>query len=653
MKTVKYAWLMWVICVATYVLLAVIIPFQQTSIYWIAVCTTLIMFGITRCAYVFALRKGDDTESKLLGWPIFKVALVANCVQIIISFALMIISTIISVRLTLCIEIVLFALTLICLVVRSTGREVVVSEEAMFYQDIPNMIDSSEEAAQSGSPISIAKNNLSNSAAGIMYPYIDGTMWGFLDAEGNTLIQPQYSFADFGNAGVYIVEVGTHFGLIDGNGMTLLPVEYDSVEYIADNVYLAKRSSKSFIVHPIDGEVIDVSAYPDVFHLGDGLIQYFDKVRTSAGIQYYAGLLDYDGAVLCEPADASYVHYPERGLIGVSYSGDNAGAKIIDHAGKTYVDFVAGGWMMPTIEVPTMQISSGHTVVETVVYFESTIHRLKSGNGLRHCGAFEGYIDVAGNYYSINQKPENGTYVYIAFAQKDDANNIIIYSNGYQLPYEVFSFPTTKYGSYTNNVRTHNGFGVIASKQGVPFYVCTDITGREMTDAMNHAIFTFTHDNHYSHITLHPVNGDGIGLAEVQESDGNYLFMVAQLNPITHDETWYPITMQTRKGVVCAISPYQFGHAVIYDDSGKAGIVNAQGQIITDMIYDHIILYDHYAIGITGDVLYPASYFASDVVVIDDMPYSKQFSVSGYGDSIVDEEIIVRNGTTQVIEYTN
>ena len=131
MKTVKYAWLMWVICVATYVLLAVIIPFQQTSIYWIAVCTTLIMFGITRCAYVFALRKGDDTESKLLGWPIFKVALVANCVQIIISFALMIISTIISVRLTLCIEIVLFALTLICLVVRSTGREVVVSEEAM------------------------------------------------------------------------------------------------------------------------------------------------------------------------------------------------------------------------------------------------------------------------------------------------------------------------------------------------------------------------------------------------------------------------------------------------------------------------------------------------------------------------------------------
>lgn len=131
MKTVKYAWLMWVICVTAYVLLAVIIPFQQTSIYWIAVCATLIMFGITRCAYVSALRKGNDTESKLLGWPIFKVAVVANCVQIIISLVFMTISTIISVRLTLCIEIVLFALTLISLVVRSAGREVVMYEESM------------------------------------------------------------------------------------------------------------------------------------------------------------------------------------------------------------------------------------------------------------------------------------------------------------------------------------------------------------------------------------------------------------------------------------------------------------------------------------------------------------------------------------------
>lgn len=131
MKTAQYAWLMWVICVATYILLAMIIPFHQNETYWIAMCATLLIFGITKYAYVIALRKGDDVESKLLGWPIFMVALVANCVQIIVSLVLMIISNIISVRLSLCIEIMLFALTFSCLVLRSTGREVVTLEEGV------------------------------------------------------------------------------------------------------------------------------------------------------------------------------------------------------------------------------------------------------------------------------------------------------------------------------------------------------------------------------------------------------------------------------------------------------------------------------------------------------------------------------------------
>lgn len=300
-----------------------------------------------------------------------------------------------------------------------------------------------------------------------------------------------------------------------------------------------------------------------------------------------------------------------------------------------------------------MQISSGHTVLETVAYFKNRPHRLNTSNGLRHCGAFEGYIDADGIFYPVNQKPDNGTYVNMAFAQKDEENNVIIYSNGYQISYEVFSFPTSKYGSYTNSVITQNGFAVVASKQGVPFYACTDVTGRELTDAMNHAIFTFSHENNFSHITIHSVSDDGIGLAEVQTSDGSYSYMVTQLNPITHNEKWYPVTMQTRNGSVCAISPYQFGHAVVYDGSGKAGLVDAHGQIITDMVYDHIILYDQYAIGITGEVLYPASFAASNVVFIDNMPYSMQFPISGYGTSVFDIDILIRNGTSQIIRYSN
>lgn len=511
-------------------------------------------------------------------------------------------------------------------------------DSIMFYQafiHIPNIITPRQETTQVGSPPAVSKSDTANVATESIYPYIEGALWGYLDAEGNIFLQPQYSSANAGNAGIYIVSVGQYYGLIDSNGTLLLPIEYDSVEYIADNVYLAKISMNSYIVHPFEGDIIDISTYSDVFHLGDGLLQYFEKVRTPAGIEYYTGLLSYDGTVLCEPADASYINYPERGLIGVSYSGKDAGAMIIDYTGKTYIDFVTGGWMMPTIEVPAMQISSGNVVTETVIYFEGKTHRLKAANGLRHCGAIEGYIDAAGNFYPISHEPESSTQVYIAFAQKNDSNNVIIYSNGTQVPYEVFTFPQSQYGSYTNRIQVQNGYGIVAQKHGVPFYVTTDLHGRNIIDTMNNMIFAFTHENQYKHITLHSATPEGIGIAEVLNSDGSHSFLVATMHPSTAEDQWFPITKQTRHGNVCFISPYKYGYAVVYNEAGKAGIVDAQGTVFVDMVYDQILLYPDYAVAITGKV------------------QSQDAFVYSYGHSEIDNDFICTEGMSKIVFYND
>ena len=509
-------------------------------------------------------------------------------------------------------------------------------DSIMFHQafiHVPNIITPREKTNQADNSTVVAKSNTDILATEPIYPYIEGTLWGYLDAEGNIFLHPQYSSANTGNAGIYIVSAGQYYGLIDSNGMSRLPMEYDSVEYIADNVYLAKMHKNSFIVHPFEGDIIDVSTYSDVFHLGDGLLQYFEKVRTPAGIEYYTGLLGYDGTILCEPADASYVHYPERGLIGISYSGKTAGAKIIDYTGKAYVDFVAGGCMMPTVEVPIMQISSGNVVTETVVYFEGKTHRLKTANGLRHCGAIEGYIDAAGNFYPINREPENSTQVYIAFAQKNDSNNVIIFSNGHQVPYEVFTFPQSQYGSYTNCIQVLNGYGIVSQKYGVPFYVTTDLHGRDIIDTMNNMIFAFTHENQYKHIALHSINTEGIAIAEVLNSDGSHGFRVATLHPSQDDEKWYNVVTQTRHGNVCFISPYKYGYAVVYNEAGKAGIVDAHGTIFVDMVYDQILLYPDYAVAITGKV------------------QSQDAFVYSYGHSEINNNFICTEGMSKIVFY--
>ena len=89
MKLTKHAWVFWSIALIVVLVLALVIPFVQNTVYWIALGCTLAMFGVWAFSFVQAFRKDDKLESKLLGWPIFKVGFVALGVQIFVGFLLM------------------------------------------------------------------------------------------------------------------------------------------------------------------------------------------------------------------------------------------------------------------------------------------------------------------------------------------------------------------------------------------------------------------------------------------------------------------------------------------------------------------------------------------------------------------------------------
>lgn len=102
---------------------------RPDSIVWIAAGCTVLMFLLAAWTFYAAFRK-DGLESKILGWPIFKVGAVALVVQAVLGFALMGLAALCPAWVTVLAEVLIFAVTGICLTVKDAARVVVSQSEA-------------------------------------------------------------------------------------------------------------------------------------------------------------------------------------------------------------------------------------------------------------------------------------------------------------------------------------------------------------------------------------------------------------------------------------------------------------------------------------------------------------------------------------------
>ena len=123
MKLSKHAWTIWGILLVVALVLMVLIPFSRTASWWIAAICTVLMFLLAAWTF-YAL------ESKILGWPIFKVGAVALAVQVVLGFALMGLAALCPAWVTVLAEVLIFAVTGICLTVKDAARVVVSQSEA-------------------------------------------------------------------------------------------------------------------------------------------------------------------------------------------------------------------------------------------------------------------------------------------------------------------------------------------------------------------------------------------------------------------------------------------------------------------------------------------------------------------------------------------
>lgn len=121
----NHAWIIWGIALITTLALMILIPFTRNVTWWIAAGGTVLMFGLCALTFRRAFRRNVSLESKVLGWPIFQVGYTALTVQLVVGFAVMGLASLCPAWAAVLAEIVVFAVTGVCLTVKDAFREVV------------------------------------------------------------------------------------------------------------------------------------------------------------------------------------------------------------------------------------------------------------------------------------------------------------------------------------------------------------------------------------------------------------------------------------------------------------------------------------------------------------------------------------------------
>lgn len=118
----------WLIVLAAFVAVVFLLPISRNAVFYVAFAMTLVSFGLVAFAYVQSFLHDNTLSSKLLGFPIFRVSLIALALQMLVFVTLGALSALCPIWLAVIIEGLVLAGTAVCLIATEAARGVV--EEA-------------------------------------------------------------------------------------------------------------------------------------------------------------------------------------------------------------------------------------------------------------------------------------------------------------------------------------------------------------------------------------------------------------------------------------------------------------------------------------------------------------------------------------------
>ena len=127
------------IVLVAYLLLAFVIPFAKTAVFWLALVFTLAAFGVQLYVLKLSFTKGRDARSKFYGFPIARIGIVYLIVQIVLSFVLMAGAKICPVWVAVIVFVLLLAAAAVGVIAADAMRDEVERQDAQLKTDVAAM----------------------------------------------------------------------------------------------------------------------------------------------------------------------------------------------------------------------------------------------------------------------------------------------------------------------------------------------------------------------------------------------------------------------------------------------------------------------------------------------------------------------------------
>ena len=107
-----------------YVLVAFLIPFVHTAVFWVSFVFTLIAFAVVAASIYIAFIKNPDAKSRFYGFPIAKIGVIYGAVQLLTGIVFMALATIVPAWLA----VLVYAIALGAAVIGLISAETIVEE---------------------------------------------------------------------------------------------------------------------------------------------------------------------------------------------------------------------------------------------------------------------------------------------------------------------------------------------------------------------------------------------------------------------------------------------------------------------------------------------------------------------------------------------
>ena len=127
------------IVLAAYLVLAFVIPFAKTAVFWLALVFTLAAFGVQLYVLRLSFAKGKDTRSKFYGFPIARIGVIYLAAQTALSFVFMALAALCPVWIAVIVFVLLLAAAAVGVIAADAMRDEVERQDAQLKTDVVAM----------------------------------------------------------------------------------------------------------------------------------------------------------------------------------------------------------------------------------------------------------------------------------------------------------------------------------------------------------------------------------------------------------------------------------------------------------------------------------------------------------------------------------